>query len=221
MEIPKSSAFDILHTLVDLKMVTLKEGYNKKYVIGVKAFEIGSSFVVYNNVVEKAKHDLERLADEMNKTAFIGIRDENKVVYDYKYQPETVRIKTCEIGKRNNLYNTSLGKSLLAYTEKETQQKIIDQIEFVKTAMNTITNKDDLLEELKQTKERGYSIDFPENEDHMVCLGAPIFDYTGNVIAAISLSDLYDETKNIEVDGLKVRETAKRISMKLGYINRD
>lgn len=219
MDIPKSSAFDILHTLVDLKMVTTKEGYNKKYVIGVKAFEIGSSYVVENDLIEKAKYDLERLAEEMNATAFIGVRDDTKIVYVFKYQPETVRIKTCDIGKRNHLYNTALGKSILAYTDEESLHGLFERIKFEKTAMNTITNKSDLLIELEKTRERGYSIDFRENEDHMVCVGAPIFDYTGKVIAAISLSDLYDENNRILERGIKVLETARKISAKLGYIH--
>ncbi|UKI50315.1 MAG: IclR family transcriptional regulator C-terminal domain-containing protein [Clostridium sp.] len=65
------------------------------------------------------------------------------------------------------------------------------KINFIKKTNNTIKNKQDLIENFKNlSKKRGYSIDCKENEDLMICYGAPIFDSTSNIVAAISFSDV-------------------------------
>jgi DNA-binding IclR family transcriptional regulator len=218
MEIPKSSAFDILHTLLESKMVNVKDGNEKKYVIGIKAFEIGSSFMKDIDLINKAKNELELLAETVNKTAFIGVMDGKKIVYIFKYQPRHARLTASSIGSRNDLHNTSLGKAILAYMDDEKRDQIVGQIEFKKKTNRTITDKTSLLEDLKKVKERGFSTDNRELEEHMFCMGAPIFDYTGKVIASISISDLYDEGMNVEEQGRMVKETAKKISQNLGYM---
>ena len=80
---------------------------------------------------------------------------------------------------------------------------------------NTITNREKLLEELEKTKTLGYSLDINEHVNTTVCCGAPIFDYTGEVIAAISLSDVL--LGSIEIMGKEVAEAARVISNTLGY----
>jgi DNA-binding IclR family transcriptional regulator len=60
-------------------------------------------------------------------------------------------------------------------------------------------------------------LDIKEHVNTTVCCGAPIFDYTGEVIAAISLSDVL--LGPIEVMGKDVAQVARVISNALGYIH--
>jgi IclR family KDG regulon transcriptional repressor len=52
----------------------------------------------------------------------------------------------------------------------------------------TITEPQELLMHLKMIKEQGFAVDDEENEEGIRCVGAPVFDYTGKVIGAISVS---------------------------------
>ena len=218
MKIPKSSAFDILHSLIDLNVVSEKEGSEKKYIIGVKAFEIGSAFMLDVDLISKAKYDLEELAEKLNKTAFIGVLDGEQVVYIYKHQASRAKLTASNVGSRNDVYSTSLGKAIVAHLDKEKQKQIIEKLKFEPKTENTITTKEKFIEELEETYRRGYAIDNREVESHMICFGAPIYDYSGKVIASISISDLYRNEIDYEYQGQLVKETAERISNKLGNI---
>jgi DNA-binding IclR family transcriptional regulator len=113
------------------------------------------------------------------------------------------------------MYNSALGKSILAY--RNDKEALICNFKFKKYTKNTITNPDDLMEELETVKKFGYAIDNREVEDHLSCVGSPIFNHKGEVIAAISASGLYTENIDIEYISRNVSETASRISEKLGY----
>jgi len=54
-------------------------------------------------------------------------------------------------------------------------------------------------------------------EENMLCIGAPIFDYSGKVVAAISASAIKKVNTDIEFEGNLVKNTAFEISKKLGY----
>ena len=46
----------------------------------------------------------------------------------------------------------------------------------------------------------------------MICYGAPIFDFTNNVIAAISFSDMKSPSMSDDEIGKEIRKSALKIS---------
>ncbi len=85
---------------------------------------------------------------------------------------------------------------------------------------HTITNTKLLEEDLLLTRERGYALDHGENEQGAVCVGAPVLDDVGTVIAAISLSAPASrlESDQEAVVGLAVRAAADTISARLNNL---
>ena len=218
LEIPKSSTHEIIQTLLKLKLAETNVYNPKLYVLGSKAFSIGSKYISTNDIIHFGSHHLREVADKYNKTGFIGFLDDDKVVYVYKWQSPQAKLASCDLGTRHPVYCTSLGKALLAYLPKDKSEEIISKTEFVKKTENTIMSPEKLMEELELTRRRGYSVDNREVENHVACYGAPVFDNYGNVVAAISVSDLYnpDEIKNCQV-GLDIRAAADKISSRLGF----
>jgi DNA-binding IclR family transcriptional regulator len=84
----------------------------------------------------------------------------------------------------------------------------------------TITSKQKLVEELKGIRKQGYALDRREIEEDVECIGAPIRNHIGDVIAAISISgpqrkiDTPQEKHFIS----EVVKAAVLISSKLGYV---
>ena len=77
-----------------------------------------------------------------------------------------------------------------------------------------------LVEHLKKVHAQGYSIDDEEYEEGVRCIGAPVRDYTGNVVAAVSISGpamRMTEKKIVEDLVQAVREAGEEISRRLGY----
>jgi len=75
----------------------------------------------------------------------------------------------------------------MAYYSENRIMEIMSQ-GLKKITNNTITDKDKLIEELKRILSRGYSIDNMENEFGIKCVGKPIFDREGQIVAALSIS---------------------------------
>jgi DNA-binding IclR family transcriptional regulator len=76
-----------------------------------------------------------------------------------------------------------------------------------------------VLAEVAAARQRGYALDREEHEPEVFCIAAPIFDYRGQVIAALSTagsrSDYLDNPQSEVITW--VREAAGTISGRLGY----
>ena len=87
----------------------------------------------------------------------------------------------------------------------------------------TITSVDRFLAEIESVNQSGYALDDLENENGVRCVAAPIIDYTGNVVAAISISG---SESNMDLDLLNgeykklVIDAALKISQQMGYTSR-
>lgn len=216
MGIPKTSAFDILHSLSNLKMIELVDSRSKIYSIGVRSFIIGNSYIKNADLINISKPFLEELGNKLNKTIFIGKLDSNKVIYLFKHQPEKAIITPCNIGTENELYCTSLGKTLLAFAEDYKER--INDFKLIKRTTRTITDKSKLLKDIEKVRMQKYAIDDRENDEHMFCIGAPIFNHDGKIEAAISATGLFIEGKDYSDEIEAVKEVATAISRKIGYL---
>jgi IclR family KDG regulon transcriptional repressor len=111
-----------------------------------------------------------------------------EIVYvDKVDSPRTLGVMS-KLGQRGPLHCTSLGKSLLAFQPEDEQTRILQKIKMHPFTSRTITSKEKLREELKLVKRQGYALDRREIEEDVECIGAPIHNYIGNVIAALSIS---------------------------------
>ena len=217
VKMPKSSAFDIVHSLLELNFIEPNYYNDKKYELGINAFALGQKYTQKKSFVDICAKHLMPLANELERTTFGGVRNGAEVIYVYKFMGDGAKLATCSVGSSHPVYTTALGKSLLAYLDSDTQKEILDTISFIEKTSNTIKNKESLLVDLNDTKKRGYSIDNKENEKLMICYGAPIFDASNKVIAAVSFSDIKNPVLSDEEIGSKIRQCALSISIELGY----
>lgn len=215
LDMPKSSAFDIVQTLLASNMIAPHHFDPKRYVIGIKSFIIGNSYE--SDLIKVSKPHLKILAEELGKTVFLGVEKDGEVIYLDKYEPKSTIITTAVLGTRNPAHCTALGKSILSTYSNEKVLEILKQKGMPAVTKYTITDVLEYLKELEKVRERGYSVDNREMEERMLCIASPIFDSTGHVVGAISASGFYDGESDVEKHGEKVRMTAKMISRDIGY----
>ena len=149
---------------------------------------------------------------------FFGIRSDDSIVYICKFEPENPIITTATVGTKNPIYCTSLGKAIMAYTEDEDRDGVLSRISFKKHTDRTICTREEFERELKSVREKGYAFDARELEEHMECVGAPVFGQDGNVMGAISVSSLYKPTEDYDALGRLVSDKGAQLSRLLGYI---
>jgi len=215
LDIPVTSVNDIVKALLDMGMLDLIDTRSKVYGIGLKAFSIGNAYINNTSLIDRAKPIVKELGTLLNKTVFLGKHANGKVTYLHKHEAPGVLIATCSIGSQASMHNTALGKSILAYDLDALTR--IDKKPLKKDTKNTITDFEELRTELELVRERGYAIDDREHNDHLFCIGAPIFDASGGVVAALSVSSLYSEKLDVETEASLIREKANEISMKMGW----
>lgn len=217
LHIPKTSAYDIVKELLDGKMAVESRGEINRYKIGLKAFQIGNEYLKDTDLITIAQPFVMKMAESINKTAFIAVMNEGFVTYLYKYEPPTSIITTSNIGTKNAVHCTSLGKAILSGMADDDVKKELKYLTYIKLTERTIVNEKALLENIKVARDLGYAVDDREIEDHTLCIGSPIFDHTGKVIAGLSVSGLYTLDRNVSYEGELIQKSALEISRKLGY----
>ena len=110
LELPKTSAYDIVTTLEALGMVQISWGQKKRYTIGLTAYRIGINYTNNLNIMNVMEPELKKFAHEIGKTVFFGVRSDSEVVYICKFEPENPIITTATVGSRIPMHCTSLGK---------------------------------------------------------------------------------------------------------------
>jgi len=120
------------------------------------------------------------------------------------------------------MYCTGLGKALLATYPERKIRRIFDKSNVKKHTENTITDFDALMKEFKKTRVRGYAIDNRETDRELFCIAAPVFDMTGNSVAAISLAIMYAKLDKSLIDKYSdlIINCALQISKRLGYMGK-
>ena len=96
---------------------------------------------------------------------------------------------------------------------------MVEERGLTRCTQNTITEVERLHQELAAVRERGYALDMEEFEDDLCCVGAPIWDATGTVVASISVSGPKSRFDPPVVWRLieAVRAAAMVVSRKMGY----
>lgn len=214
MNIPKTSAYDILETLVHLEMLEKNPGEFNFYKIGLKSYQIGNTYSDREifKIIDKPLQDL---ADKTEKTVFYAVENSGEIVYISKHESKKAIITTSGIGSTNPMYCTSLGKAILAFLPIELSNNLINMQSFEKKTPFSL-NKEELLKELEEIRVDGYAVDRGEVEKHMLCIGAPIFNFKNELVGAISISGLSSKDRNIKNEAVELLKTSLEISRKLG-----
>lgn len=220
LDLPKTSAYDIITTLVEMGMANVKKGARQTYTIGLTAYRIGINYTNNLDFLGLIEPELRAFAKSVGKTVFFGVRSDHDVVYICKFEPENPIITTATVGTKNPMYCTSLGKAILAYTDEETRQQILSRIKFRKKTDNTIMSRGALEAELDKVKRQGYALDAREMEEHMECAGAAVFGPDGSVMGAISVSSLYKQGEDYDALGKVVSRKAEEVSGLLGFLGK-
>ena len=217
IKLAKPTVYRFLLTLQELGYARRAEG--DRWAITLKMFNVGSHALDHLDLHAAARPIAEELADELGETVHMGVLDGDSAVYVLKIESRYHIRMYSRVGRRMPLYCTSIGKVLLAHASDKEREEALQDVEFLAFTKNTIASREALDTRLAQIREQGYALDDEEHEEGVHCIGAPIFDYTGTVIAALSVSwPGFRYQHGSEADKIAgVKAAAARISSILGY----
>lgn len=185
LDLSKGTVHDYLSTLREHNYV-VKEG--DTYYVGLGFFELGEYARNRIRIYNVAKPEVARLAEETGELANLLYEEHDLGVYLYRARGENAVKLDTHTGKRRYLHNTALGKAILAHLPEERVEEILDRHGLPPATPRTITNREDLYEELDTIHERGYAYCNQERVEGLQCVATPLMSRTGRVLGAISLA---------------------------------
>jgi IclR family KDG regulon transcriptional repressor len=214
----KSTVHRIITALAERGYVE-KSQRGTQYRIGLKIVDICS---VYLNTVElktEARPVLRDLTQRTGFTSHLAILDGSAAVYIDKVEVEQSLRLYSQIGRRIPAHCSALGKCLLSGLSEKNLDTLLSTYDFKKFTEHTLTSEIQLRQQIVEIHKRGYATDDQEHEDSIRCVAAPIYDYRGKIVAAISMSGpaqclIVERTDEFAA---LILQAAKEISIRLGH----
>lgn len=214
----KSTAHRILMALEHNGFVE-QNPETSKYHLGIKLFKLGHQAVARLSLRDIARPYLKALMEETGETVHLAVLDNDQVLYLDKVEGAHALRMPSRVGRHIPTHCTSLGKAMLSCLDEHEVRRIFQGQLLRRHTHNTVRNVEELWGELKKTRKQGYAVDREEIELGLRCVGAPLRDYTGKMVGAISVAGPSARlvSENIPIIGNMVVKAAAAISQQLGY----
>jgi len=219
LKLPKTTTFVILNTLEHHEII--RKTADGKYRIGPGFLRWGMRYFQSMDLVQIAHPHLERLVDGKPYTCHLAVLIGDKPVYCDKVEGNGfVRFATT-IGQSQPLHQSSVGKALAAGLTDEEIRRILPAT-LPASTNKSIRTVEKFLEEIQFVRKNGFAIEDEEFEEGVRCIGAPIRNYTGRIVASLSITALSKDLPAVKfmAVGEEVKQTAALISRDLGYVDR-
>ncbi len=216
----KSGVHRLLDTLMAYGFVEKAGSASSSYRLGWGLYNAGSA-VPKQHTLSSMNYVsvLGNLCGIFNETVNMGVLNNNEAVIIYKIEPEIKLRANMQVGEREPLYSTAVGKLFLSDFKEDELKKYFSTIDFEKFTPNTITDYNQMKKELEKIHEKGYAVDNEEYFEGMICFAMPILDFSGKVAAGISVSGPSRRMTKEKLAEIKkvLGETCKELSIFLGY----
>lgn len=159
----------------------------QRYALGLRFIDLAHHAKNRVDIYDITRAEVDTLAAESGEMSLFTVEEHGEGVCLYKAEGEDAVQTELYVGYRNGLYHTAVGKALLAFMPEERREEIIQQTDLEQITPNTITDPDELREELAEIRERGIAYNHEETIQGLVGIGAPIRDQDGTLYGAVSL----------------------------------
>ncbi len=212
----KNIVFRVLNVLAENGYAIKNE--SGKYELGAKLFSLGMKLHNRFELRFKARPFLRRLAEQTGETCQLQIPDGNRMLSVDVISPPSDYYLMVNPGARLFYHANAFGKAVMAFLDKETLKKLL-KAPLKQLTPFTVTSPSAIREELAVIRKTRIAAEHNEYVNGSFCIGSPVFDATGRVIAGIGISALSSRMKPQEEETMKhwVLECASAISASLGY----
>jgi DNA-binding IclR family transcriptional regulator len=215
LDMPKSTVQVYLNTLYRHNFVVKNDG---KYEIGLRFLEYGIYALRSVTIYPEVRSKVEELAESTGELAACFVEEEGDAVYIYGVEGERSIRTDLSIGDRTELHCTASGKAIMAHLPEERVREIVDR-GLQRRTENTITDPDELRDELERIREQGYAYSMQESVEGMRAVAAPIL-LDGRIVGSISLAGpanrFVGDRFETEIPDM-VRGAANELELKLTY----
>ncbi|RCW45752.1 IclR family transcriptional regulator [Halopolyspora algeriensis] len=211
-------------------VLTLEElGYihseGRQFSLTPHVLALGNAYLSSLNITEVAQPFMEEVTRITGQTCSLAALDGDHAMTLARVPTRRVLSITLTTGSRLPAYATSMGRVLLAGLPDTELDSFLENAELDPLTPRTTTDPDQLRTIIAEVRQQGWALVDQELEEGVRSFSAPIRDFTGRVLASLSMS-----CATVQVSLETIREehlpalikTARDISERLGaHIGRD
>jgi DNA-binding IclR family transcriptional regulator len=219
----KNNVFRLLATLEELHYIE-QNALTGRYRLGIATLQLGHAYSRSRPLLARGPVYLEALAEETGESAHLGVLDDFQVVHVSGVAPDRLVTSSLRIGRRLPVHCTALGKVLLGCAPEQEREAFDKQVVardgLVPRTRRSIDDPVKFFEHIRTVAGQGFALDLEECEEGLTCAAAPVYDYSGKVVAALSISApscRAGEASLLEHVLPQVTSAAERLSRELGH----
>ena len=219
LKINKATVSKMLSTMASRNFVR-KDIRTRRYRLGYKLIELGARLIEAIDIRTEAYPYLKALEKRVNEVINLAVYDNGEIIYVDKFEGSRPLRLHSLVGGRADLTCTSVGKVLMAFLSEQDQAYLKDTHKVIeRRTKNSIKTWQEFESHCAEVKAQGYALDIEESSEGIMCVGAPVFDYSGKIAGAVSISC---PTVRCSLDHLMrlkdiLLETCNKISAECGY----
>jgi DNA-binding IclR family transcriptional regulator len=188
-EEPRSSVYRLLGSLQQLDMV--EPGSRRgSYRLGFHLLRLGNAVVARFDERTLALPVMQRIHDETGETVFLCVRRGMEAVCIERIDGSRVQSLALRIGGALPLHAGAASRVLLAFSQREFWNEYVSSAggSLSRLTSSTPATAESLFPLLEETRRTGIAISDGDVTLGIAALGVPIFDYRGDLRAALSVS---------------------------------
>lgn len=218
--LPRTSVHELINTLTERDYLIPTPGQPTRYRLGMRLFQLGNVFAEQLDLAQEAREIARKIAAECDETVHVAVLDGADVVYIAKVDStHSVRMVSA-VGRRLPAHCTGVGKALLSGLSPDAlDARCPRDRELPGMTPRSITSPARLRARLDEIRESGLSYDECESNDAVYCVAAPVYDHTGGMVAAMSISvpSIRWNAERRDAWSDLIRRGAAELSQRLGH----
>lgn len=185
LKMSKSTVHNHLSTLKEHEYVVQQGDF---YQLSLRFLALGEVARGRTDLYKFGQPRIDNLAEETGELVNLTYEENGYVVYIYRKRgTENVQFST-EVGRREYMHCTAVGKAILAHLPDNRVEEIVEMHGLPKQTENTLVNPDELYEELAEIQDSGIAHDREEFGEGLRCIATPIIGPADQVLGGISIS---------------------------------
>ena len=215
VRIPRSSAYHLLSAMVEEGFVVhLPE--ERRYGVGVAAFEVGSGYARQEPLQRIARRPLAALVDQVGQSAHLAVLHGRDVLYVLEERARGRPSLVTDVGVRLPAHLTASGRAILAQLPAAQVRALYpDRSAFVDRHGTGPQSLTALRSVLADTRQRGHAREDGEVTPGLASVAAPVLDHNGHPVAGVAVTFPAEEGDAAMLAGAVTR-TAAQLSRRLG-----
>jgi IclR family transcriptional regulator, blcABC operon repressor len=214
--LPKSTLHGLCNTLTSLGYLRRQD--NGGFFIGPRVMGLAQAFVAHSSPAQEFGRLWAGAEHTPQETVILSVLDRQDVVYVATRHGVRPLGLAFSVGMRLPASRAASGKAMLAFIDEQEVKRLFPEPRLPGFMDRSGLRRSDLLRELAQVRERGFSVDDEGVREGVTCFGAPVFDAAGQVVAGVGVcmqkAMLNPQTEAQQRD--TVLRVARQLSQRLG-----